>query len=132
MRKHSPLTPFIAHAIHKMAETGINNILRKRHIEPEPNCKPIRAKGNPLGMEKFASLFVLYSISCFLSLIILVMENIYKPSRFEKTIDEYPMIKLEGIEKEMQSFTDDDRIPLGLRCEVKRLMREIEMLKKKK
>ena len=115
-----------------MAETGINNILRKRHIEPEPNCKPIRAKGNPLGMEKFASLFVLYSISCFLSLIILVMENIYKPSRFEKTIDEYPMIKLEGIEKEMQSFTDDDRIPLGLRCEVKRLMREIEMLKKKK
>ena len=99
MRKYSPLTPFIAHAIKKMAETGINDILRRRNIEPEPNCKPTRAKGNPLGMEKFASLFVLYSISCFLSLIILVMENIHKPSRFEKTIDEYPMIKLESIKK---------------------------------
>ena len=115
-----------------MAEIGVANVLKKRHIEPEPNCKPIQSKETPLGMEKFASLFVLYSISCFVSLIILVMENIYKPSRFEKTIDEYPMIKLEGIEKDMQSFTDDDRIPLGLRCEVKRLMKEVEMLKDKK
>ena len=114
MTKNHPLTPFIAHTILKLAETGNTNILKKRYIEPEPNCKPIRAKGNPLGIEKFASLFVLYSICCFVSLIILVMENIYKPSRFEKTIDEYPMIKLESIKKEMQSFTDDDRIPLQL------------------
>ena len=111
-----------------MAETGINNILRKRHIEPEPNCKPIRAKGNPLGMEKFASLFVLYSISCLLSLIILVMNNIYKPSICDKTIDEYTINKLGTIKKEMQLFSDDDKLSLQLRCEVKRILEDIEML----
>ena len=77
-----------------MAETGISNILRKRHIEPEPNCKPIQSKETPLGMEKFASLFVLYSISCLVSLIILVMKNIYKSSICYKTIDEYTINKL--------------------------------------
>ena len=70
MKKHSPFTPFIAHAIKKMTEAGIKNVLWKRHIESEPNCKPIRAKGTPLGMEKFSSLFVLYSIGCLMSLII--------------------------------------------------------------
>ena len=132
MRKNSPLTPFIAHAIKKMAETGINDILRRRHIEPEPNCKPTRAKGNPLGMEKFASLFVLYSISCLVSLIILVMENIYKPSKSEKVSAEYSIIKIEGIQNQMQSFSEDGTQPIHLRCKVKQLMREVEMLKYKK
>ena len=77
-----------------MAEIGVANVLKKRHIEPEPNCKPIQSKETPLGMEKFASLFVLYSISCLVSLIILVMENIYKPSICDKTIDEYTINKL--------------------------------------
>ena len=94
MTKHNPLTPFIAHTILKLAETGNTKILKKRFIEPEPNCKPVRAKGNPLSIEKFVSLFVLYSIGCFISLIILVMENIYKPSICDKTIDEYTINKL--------------------------------------
>ena len=132
MRKYSPLTPFIAHTIKKMAETGINDILRKRHIEPEPNCKPTRAKGNPLGMEKFASLFVLYSISCCVSLIILVMENIFKPPKLNESIDEFSMIKIEIIQREMKSLTDHDALPLHLQKEVKRLMKEFEMLILKK
>ena len=52
----------------------------------------------------FASLFVLYSISCLVSLIILVMDNVYKPSICDKTIDEYTINKLGTIKKEMQLF----------------------------
>ena len=128
MRRHSPLTPFIAHAIQKMAEIGVTNVLKKRHIEPKPNCKPVRSKGTPLGMEKFASLFALYSISCLVSLIILVMENIYKPSIFDKTIDERTIEKLGTIKKEIQLLSDDDIVSLQLRCEVKRILEDIDML----
>ena len=129
MSKYHPLTPFIAHTILKLAETGNTKIIKKRYIEPEPNCKPVRAKGNPLGIEKFVSLFVLYSIGCFVSLIILVLENIYKPSKFEETFDENSIVKIEGIEKEMQSLLDEDLVPLHLRCKVKRLLIEVGMLK---
>ena len=129
MSKYHPLTPFIAHTILKLAETGNTNVIKKKYIEPEPNCKPVRAKGNPLGIEKFVSLFVLYSIGCFVSLIILVLENIYKPSKFEETFDENSIVKIEGIEKEMQSLLDEDLVPLHLRCKVKRLLIEVGMLK---
>ena len=132
MRKHSPLTPFIAHAIQKMAETGINDILWKRYVDPEPNCKPIRAKGTPLGMEKFSSIFVLYAVSCFLSLIILVLENIFKPPKLNESIDEFSIIKIENIQREMKSLTDHDALPLHLQKEVKRLMEEFQMLISKK
>ena len=132
MTKNHPLTPFIAHTILKLAETGNTNILKKRYIEPEPNCKPVRAKGNPLGIEKFVSLFALYSIGCFISLIVLVMEKIYEPSKFEETFDEDSIIKIEGIEKEMQSLLDEDLVPLHLQCKVKRLLIEVGMLKNEK
>ena len=78
MKKQSPLTPFIAHGIRKMAESGIINLHTKRHIISEPNCKPLRSKGRPLGLDKFASLFTFYIIACVVSLIILAIENIYK------------------------------------------------------
>ena len=79
MKKQSPLTPFIAHGIKKMAESGIINLHTKRHIVSEPNCKPLRSKGRPLGLDKFASLYTFYIIACVVSLIILVIENIHKP-----------------------------------------------------
>ena len=84
MQKNSPLTPFFAHAIRKLRESGITDRISKRHIPPEPNCKPLQAKGQPLGMEKFASLFAFYCIGCIISLIILVMENVLKPSKTQK------------------------------------------------
>ena len=49
MKKNSPFTPFVSNAIMKIAETGVKNILSKRHVISEPNCKPIRTKGRPLG-----------------------------------------------------------------------------------
>ena len=79
-QKNYQLTPFVANEIIKMNERGITSILKKRHIVPEPNCKPQYAKGQPLGMDKFASLFVFYSTGCIISLIILLMENVFKPS----------------------------------------------------
>ena len=81
VQKNHQLTPFVANQIIKMNERGITNILKRRHVVPEPNCKPSQAKGRPLGMEKFASLFVFYSIGCIVSLIILVIENVFRPSR---------------------------------------------------
>ena len=81
MQKNSPLTPFLAHAIRKLRELGITDLISKRYIPPEPNCKPLQAKGQPLGMEKFASLFAFYSIGCIISLILLVVENVLKPSK---------------------------------------------------
>ena len=79
-QKNYQLTPFIANKIIKMQERGITSILKRRNLVPEPNCKPQYAKGRPLGMDKFASLFVFYSIGCIISLIILLMENVFKPS----------------------------------------------------
>ena len=128
MKKHSPFTPFIAHAIKKMTEAGINNVLWKRHIESEPNCKPIRAKGTPLGMEKFSSLFVLYSIGCLMSLIILVMEIICKRPKCTENIDEFLFIKIERIQREMQSLVDHDTLPSHLKKEVKKFIDEFERL----
>ena len=80
-QKNHQLTPFVANQIIKMNERGITSVLKRRYFVPEPNCKPQYAKGQPLGMDKFASLFVFYSIGCIISLIILLMENVFKPSR---------------------------------------------------
>ena len=80
MSKSSTLAPFIAHGILKMIERGIKNAYSKRHITSEPNCKPLREEGQPLGMDKFAPLFLFYLVGSVVSLIILAMENIFKPS----------------------------------------------------
>ena len=80
-QKNYQLTPFFANEIIKMNERGVTSILKSRYFVPEPNCKPQYAKGRPLGMDKFASLFVFYSIGCVISLIILIIENVFKPSR---------------------------------------------------
>ena len=80
MSKNSTLAPFIAHGILKMIERGIRDAYTKRHIISEPNCKPLKEEGQPLGMEKFAPLFVFYLVGCAVSLIIFFMENIFKPS----------------------------------------------------
>ena len=79
MKKKSPLTPFFAQSIRKITETGILDAQRKRHTISEPNCKPAREKGRPLGFEIFASLFTFYAIACIISLMLLVMENIFHP-----------------------------------------------------
>ena len=62
-----------------MAATGVLDIISKRHLIAEPNCKPIRKEAKSLGLEKFASLFAFYIIACVISTIILVIENIIKP-----------------------------------------------------
>ena len=108
MAKDSPLTPFFAHGLRKMAESGITNIHTKRHTISKPNCKPLRTKGRPLGMEKFASLFAFYSICCIISLIILVMENIFKPSIKNETIDD--PIRNEYIDEPIRNEPADDPI----------------------
>ena len=114
MKKRSNLTPFIANQIKKMKEKGITSILSKRHVRPEPNCKPQNSKGNSLGMEKFASLFVFYINCCIVSLIILVMENVFKPSKsnfcsesilFKKYSDKTELkLKFEALEKEIKEL----------------------------
>ena len=82
MKKDSPLTPFVAHAIKMMAETGVKNNLSKRHgVISEPNCKPVRPKGRSLGMPFFLALFVAYFICCIICLIVFVLEHAFKPEK---------------------------------------------------
>ena len=64
----------------KMIERGIKDAQSKRHIPSEPNCKPLREEGQPLGMDKFAPLFVFYLVGSVVSLITFAIENIFKPS----------------------------------------------------
>ena len=123
MKKNSPLTPFIAHGILKIHETGIRNALARRYIAREPNCKPLHPKGNPLGMEKFASLFALYFIGLTISFIVFVLENIFKPTINAKQNDtEIKMDALcEFIQGKLQPFSDDRQLQLFLLEEVKKV-----------
>ena len=110
MRKQSPLTPFIAHGIRKMAESGITNLHHKRHILSAPNCKPLRSKGRPLGLEKLAFLFTFYIIGCVVSLITLVIENIHKSFVCRKKAQGIPSMqshKKEELIRKIRDFRDD-------------------------
>ena len=122
-QKNYQLTTFFANEIIKMNERGITSILKRRHFVPEPNCKPQYAKGQPLGMDKFASLFVFYSIGCIISLIILLMENVFKPSRtlqFQRQSSKNVGIinlKKEAIAKaliELDAYSNDEDLKMVL------------------
>ena len=115
MRKQSPLTPFIAHGIRKMAESGITNLHNKRHIVSAPNCKPLQSKGRPLGLEKLAFLFTFYIIGCIVSLITLVIENIYKSFSCRKKTQDSPSmqphkkkLKIDALHQAIASFLDNN------------------------
>ena len=117
MRKQSPLTPFIAHGLRMMAESGITNHHNKRHIVSAPNCKPLQSKGRPLGLEKFASLFTFYIMGCVVSLITLVIERIYKSFNcrkktqgvlFMQSLEREELIrKIDAFEEDIMSFIDN-------------------------
>ena len=81
MKKNSPFLEFVAYFLTKIAETGIKNSLIKRHIVPEPDCKPLRTKGTSLGLQFFISLFVSYFCVCILCLLIFILEIVFKPNR---------------------------------------------------
>ena len=115
MRKQSPLTPFIAHGIRKMAESGITNLHNKRHILSAPNCKPLQSKGRPLGLEKLAFLFTFYIIGCIVSLITLVIENIYKSFSCRKKTQVSPSmqshkkeLKIDALHQAIASFLENN------------------------
>ena len=121
MEKHSPLTPFIAHGIRKMAESGITNLHTKRHVVSKPNCKPLQSKGKPLGLEKLAFLFTFYIMGCIVSLITLVIENIYKSfSSRKKTQDSPSMqshkkkLKIDALHQAIASFLDNNECNIQL------------------
>ena len=115
MNKGSQLTPFIAHGLKKLSEVGIKNILAKRHIIPDPNCKPLQIKGESLGMEKFASCFVFYSVGIVVSLIFLISETIFKPSRSlsQSTQKGKKVLSLEMFQIELQNLVANNGMNLS-------------------
>ena len=80
LRKHSPLTPFFATTIMKLAEFGITDAISRRFYYKHA-CPMDQKKGNSLGMEKFAPLFTIYLAGCIVSLTILMIEIIFEKSR---------------------------------------------------
>ena len=80
LKKHSPLTPFFAIIIMKLAEYGITDVISKRFYRKH-FCPMDQKKGKSLGMEKFAPLFTIYLAGCIMSLAILMIEIIFEKSR---------------------------------------------------
>ena len=115
MNKGSQFTPFIAHELKKLSEVGIKNILAKRHIIPDPNCKPLQIKGKSLGMEKFASCFAFYSVGIVISLIVLVIEVIFKVSKsLSPSIQKgEEVLSLKTFEKELQNLVANNGMKLS-------------------
>ena len=115
MNKGSQFTPFIAHGLKKLSEVGIKNILAKRHIIPDPNCKPLQIKGKSLGMEKFASCFAFYSVGIIISLIVLISETIFKPSRsLSQSIEkEKKVLSLENFQIELENLVANNGMKLS-------------------
>ena len=128
MSKTSPLSPFIANGLRKMVERGVWNNKYKRHIVLKPNCKPLRATGQSLGMEKFASLFAFYIIGLIISLILLVLENIFKPSKPANLGQSFENFRKARVFKELlETLTDKRDLKLYLLEEVKsNLLHEIK------
>ena len=115
MKKKSPLSPFISHALLKIAETGVKNHFSKRHVISEPNCKPLRKEGRSLGMPFLMSIFLGYSVCCILSLITLLLEHVYKPensTRSLKVLSESDIlqIKIDDIVNRLKSSPYRDNI----------------------
>ena len=119
MSRKSALTPFIANGLRKMVERGVWNNQWKRHIIIKPNCKPLRATGQSLGMEKFASLFGFYLIGLTVSLIILVLENIFRPSKTGYVYSQEDVRKIKLLKKVLGTLTDKRNKKLFLLNEVK-------------
>ena len=91
------------------------NVLSKRHIIPEPNCKPLQIEGKSIGMEKFASVFSLYSIGIVVSLIVLVIEIISKRSTPlpQSTQKEKDILSLETFQIELQNLVASNGLKLS-------------------
>ena len=120
MSRNSSLTPFIANGLRKMIERGVWNYKYKQHIISKPNCLPPRSKGQPLGMEKFASLFAFYLIGLVVSLILLILENIFKPSKPAYLLQyEANQRKIKLLKKTLNTLTDQANVKLYLLNEVK-------------
>ena len=115
MKKGSEFTPFIAYEVMKLKETGIMKVLSKRHIIQEPNCKPMQINGTSIGMEKFASVFSLYSIGIVVSLIVLVIEIISKRSTPlpQSTQKEKDILSLETFQIELQNLVASNGLKLS-------------------
>ena len=115
MNKGSQFTPFIGHGLKKLSEVGIKNILAKRHIITDPNCKPLQIKGKSLGMEKFASCFAFYSVGIVISLIVLVIEVIFKVSKsLSPSIQKgEEVLSLKTFEKELQNLVANNGMKLS-------------------
>ena len=118
MSRKSHLTPFIAHGLRKTAERGITDNYSKRYIIPEPNCKPLNQEGQPLGMEKFASLFVFYLAGIAISGIIFVIEITIKPAKNSSIWQ--TQNNIDKLEIFIEKLTTDTKMKLYLLSEVKK------------
>ena len=119
MSRKSHLTPFIAHGLRKAAERGIIDNHSKRNIIPEPNCRTLNQEGQPLGMEKFAPLFLFFVTGCILSLVIFTLENVFKPTAPElKMQSEETFKKIEFLLNSLERLTDDKALKCHLVDEV--------------
>ena len=88
---------------------NFNSIIGEVTLWKAPFWNLLTIKGTSLSIEKLASLFLFYATSCVVSLIILLMEILYKPSKpiIEK-LNERPLtphvfyLQLEAMQKDLE------------------------------
>ena len=134
MKKNSPQTEFVAHSLLKIAETGIKNNLIKRHVISDSDCKPLRSKGTSLGLSFFTSLFVAYFCVCVLCLIILILENVFKPNNSRMGQKTNTKILIDQLRDKIDEFmhnvhqSKDIQVSFGERREIILILEKLHAL----
>ena len=117
--RKSHLAPIIAHGLRKATEGGIIDNYSKRYIMTEPNCRPLNQKGQPIGMEKFAALFLFFITGCILSLVIYAFEIVFKPTVPASKKQSEEIIKnIDFLVNSLERLTDDKALKWHLVEEV--------------
>ena len=80
LNKNSPYKKFFKVAVEKLYENGQFDIYKQRYTNTKTFCKSIRRKGEPLGLFRLSSLFMMLSLGIILSCLILICESV-NPSK---------------------------------------------------
>ena len=84
MKKHSPYTKFFKHGIYNMIFNGQLDIYTKRNSKSQSECHEERSKGDALGMEKLATLFLILILGGIISLSLFIVELWNSPKNSNK------------------------------------------------
>ena len=81
LNKNSPYKKFFKVAVEKLYENGQFDIYKQRYTNTKTFCKSARRKGEPLGLFRLSSLFMMLSLGIILSCLILICEFVNQSNK---------------------------------------------------